>query len=667
MKLKIYNALVNKHPVIRERYHKFRDKSGRGENRLAWLYLLWLNLWFYVLKIHCYGDINTCHGYKVKKLPLTKSESELLQKDEITVDSLVEKLSSYDVISFDIFDTMIFRPFSAPTDLFFFLGERLGRMDFKNLRMQAEWAARQNCFKKSGHYEVSLRDIWEGLERKTGWSAESGMQEEIALEKHFCYANPFMLEVYRKSQALGKTIVIVSDMYLPGAVLEEILNDHGFSGFAKLYVSCEYKKSKNVGDLFKLVKEEFPGTMVHVGDNAYSDVSMAKKLGVSACHYPNVNECGNRFRSFDMSAIIGGAYRGIVNNHLYSRESVYSMDYEYGFVYGGLFVIGYCDYIHEYCKKNQVDKILFLSRDGDVLKKVYDILFPGESTEYVYWSRRVATKLMACEDRFDFMRRFLHHKVNQGFSLEAVFHSMELESLLGELPEGLTSTDELDDANVKLVQEYLEVRWKDVLDTYAAEHRAAKRYFESVLFGCPKALAVDIGWAGSGAVSLNHLVQKVWGIPCEIIGMIAGTNTVHNAEPDASETFLQTGSLVSYLYSQRHNRDLLYRHDPNKNYNVYWELLLSSPTPQLIGFSENPDKTVKLCFGNYDANLSGISEIQNGILDFVRAYQRHFQEFPYMYHISGSDAYAPMLIAAGNDEKYLKAVEKRFSLEIHVG
>jgi len=666
MKLHLYNFLVNRHPGIRMRYHKCHNNACGVRKLVSWLYLLWMNFAYYVLQIKLYGRLRKGEYIEVI-LPTDQSESELLQKDELTVDSMVEKLASYDVISFDIFDTLIFRPFSAPTDLFFFLGERLRRMDFKNLRMQAEWSTRQSCFKKYEHYEVSLQDIWEKLERKTGWSAESGMQEEIALEKHFCYANPFMLKVYRRLRAQGKTIVIVSDMYLPGEVLEEILNGQGFGGFAKLYVSCECKKSKNTGDLFELVKSEFPGTMIHVGDNAYSDVTMAKKHGVAAIHYPNVNECGNRFRSFDLSAIVGGAYRGIVNNHLYCRDVVYSLNYEYGFVYGGLFVTGYCAFVHEYCRKNQVDKILFLSRDGDILKKAYDMLFPDESTEYVYWSRRAATKLMAGEDRYDFMRRFLHHKVNQGFSLEEVFRSMELEHLLSGLPEGLAATDELDDVNVKRVQEYLEDRWEEVLYSYAPEQRAAKRYYESVLFGCQKALAVDIGWAGSGAISLNHLVQEVWEIPCEIIGMIAGTNTVHNAEPDASETFLQTGRLAAYLYSQQHNRDLLYRHDPNRNYNVFWELLLSSPTPQFVGFSENPDKTVKLRFGNYDANLSGISEIQNGILDFVRAYQRHFKEFPYMFRISGRDAYAPMLVAAGNGEKYLKAVEKRFSLEIHVG
>ena len=125
-----------------------------------------------------------------------------------------------------------------------------------------------------------------------------------------------------------------------------------------------------------------------------------------------------------MSPIIGGAYRAIVNQYLYQGlytysmeyeygfiygglfvlflipyseetyisvipvypffsniffkkdfENTYSMEYEYGFIYGGLFVLGYCQFIHKYCTSHKIDKILFLSRDGDILKQVYDQIF----------------------------------------------------------------------------------------------------------------------------------------------------------------------------------------------------------------------------------------------------------------------------------------------------
>ena len=42
------------------------------------------------------------------------------------------------------------------------------------------------------------------------------------------------------------------------------------------------------------------------------------------------------------------------------------------------FVLGYCQFIHQYVKNHDVDKLLFLSRDGDVIKKVYEVLYPQE-------------------------------------------------------------------------------------------------------------------------------------------------------------------------------------------------------------------------------------------------------------------------------------------------
>ena len=70
-----------------------------------------------------------------------------------------------------------------------------------------------------------------------------------------------------------------------------------------------------------------------------------------------------------MSAITGSMYRGIVNAHLHNGLNEYSMEYEFGFVYGGLFVLGYCQFIHEYVQTHHIDKILFLARDGDILIK----------------------------------------------------------------------------------------------------------------------------------------------------------------------------------------------------------------------------------------------------------------------------------------------------------
>ncbi len=685
MRYKIYNFLVNRKEGIRQRYHQFHDGSTGIVKILSWLYLFWLNFAYYILQFKFLGRVPELRIYEEKKLNCDESESQafLTKNSNLRIDEFVRKLSEYEVISFDVFDTLIFRPFSAPTDVFYLIGESLGIMDFKNIRIKAEYDARIKRRELSGDMEIGIADIWNELEAEVGIPAGRGISLEEETEKELCYANPFMLEVWKLLRAMGKRLFVVSDMYLPESIIEELLKNAGFDGAERIFVSCEYHKSKADGKLYTEVLNVFSHekkmpSIIHIGDNPHSDVKMALEKGIAVMQYPNVNKNVQLYRAFDMSYMVGSAYRAVVDNRIYSGADVYTIEYEYGFIYGGLFALGYCNFIHEYCLKNSVDKVLFFSRDGDVLKKVYDLMYPDERTEYVYWSRKAATKLGAVFDRHDYFRRFVMHKVNQGYSIGQILNSMGLDFLMDELPCSMKADDELTNRNAIQLREFVVANWDRVAECYDTENRAAKSYYEKVLDGCGKVLAVDIGWAGSGAMVLRHLVADEWKLSCEIIGMIAGTNTLHNAEPDAAEAFLQSGKLVSYLYSQSHNRDLLKKHDPDRGYNVFWELLLSSPTPKFEGFECGdvrreqsndryiPENDITLCFGGCDFNADGIKNIQSGILDFVRDYTARFKHFPYMLNISGRDAYAPMLVAAGNNEKYLKVIESRFALEINV-
>ncbi len=713
MRTRLYQILVNRKPGIRQRYHNAHDGAAGAAKIASWGYLLWLNICYYLFFCRFLGKAGSIDDCAGKRIPLKKSESQLAavqhkkalaqckkkgfarnglrflgaehgvdeRTDHSAVERWVDFLAQYDVISFDIFDTLLFRPFSSPTDLFYLLGEELDFLDFKRIRMEMEARARQEKFEKCGSYEVTLADIWRVMERETGLDAKEGMCLETELERQLCYANPFMAEVFTGLLQRKKRIIIVSDMYLPEAFLEELLNQNGYEGYVQLYVSNAYGKSKWDGQLFDTAREEQRRqagsalSLIHVGDHPHSDVKMAKKHGFAALHYPNADAAGAVYRAQDMSALIGGAYRGLVNHHLYTGQRSYSQEYEYGYAYGGLFVVGYCRFIHEYTQKNQIDKLLFLSRDGDILKTVYDRLYPGGRTKYVYWSRAAALKLTADENRYDFFRRFLYHKVNKGVSVAQILREMELEGLIRELPEGLAG-DRLTSGNAGQVKRFLLAHWEQVLAVYAPQLEAAKRYLGHVLEGCRRAAAVDVGWAGSGAMALSVLAEKVWHFPCEIFGILAGTNSMYNAEPDTSEPQLQSGRLVSYLFSQAHNRDLLKKHDPGKGDNIYWELLLSSPTRQFIGFYLQEQAEEDLCargglgitlrFGAAVPNREGCQQIQQGIVDFAQDYQRHFASHPYMFAVGGRDAYAPMLAAMGQRRKYLRTIAARLETDISV-
>ncbi|MDC7280676.1 HAD-IA family hydrolase [Butyrivibrio fibrisolvens] len=705
MRLQIYVFLVNKHPGIKNKYHAMHDGATGLKKILSYLYLMWLNFAYYFLFMHFLGKDDKTKIFEYKNIEYKSSEMAHFRKEfpYISVDKFVEKLSGYDIISFDIFDTLIFRPFSEPADLFYLIGCKLDFLNFKDLRARAEFEARLiradklKKQKKYVDYEIDLDDIWNRMYNITGLDAAKGKSIEEELEYDLCYANPFMLEVFKRLKKMGKRIVITSDMYLTKDFLFKMLEKNGYTGYENIFVSNEYHKSKSDGRLYEVVKKKMGEDLsyIHVGDNTHSDIKMAEKNGFKTLYYPNVNRNALLYRTYDMSPIIGGAYRGVVNNRIYSAADAKpaSMEYEYGYIYGGLFAMGYCSHIHEYAKLYNIDKLLFLSRDGDTLMQVYEMMYPEEKKagklEYAYWSRKAATILTFDLDKNDYFRRFLYHKVNQDYKLSEILSSMELDSLADKI-EGYTIgnrkvdligkegrkiklhlDDELTVKNVEVVRVFLEENANRIIALYQQRDKAARKYYEKMLEGSQKALLVDIGWAGSGAIAIRRLCREKWNIPCDIIGMIAGTNTVHNAEPYQTETFLQTGVMNAYLYSQSFNRDLLKKHDPAKDYNVFWELILGSPTKQFKGFKLLENGSIGYDFGNYDDNLDGIKETQQGIFDFCKDYIASFGSpedgsYKQLYAISGRDAYAPLLAASGNKEIYLKAIRDRFKLEPNV-
>ncbi len=656
MRLKLYQFLVNRIPVIQKRYHEIRQNSnGFGGRLYAWVYLIGMNIKciFFRRKY----EEQFYNPDMEKEIPEKVSESALSLRE--TPQAFAKRLMQYDVISFDVFDTLVLRPFSSPTDLFYIVGMKLNYLDFERIRREMEWSARQKA-KETNHksYEITLSQIYEELEEMAGIPREKGIQFEIDTELSYCFGNPYMLEVFACLADSGKTIVCTSDMYLPKETIKAIVEKCGYKGISEYFISCEYQASKGDGKLFAIVKDAYGADKkyVHVGDNRISDVEIAKKCGFVPEYYRNVNLAGKPYRAEDMSVVTGSVYRGIVNSHIHNGLNSFSKAYEVGFIYGGLFVLGYCKWIHRYVTNHNIDKILFLSRDGDVLNQVYNILYPKEcemgKAEYVYWSRLAATKMAAGYYKYDYFRRFIDHKINQGISLKKVFEGMEIQDMLEDFltDTGLYEDVALTSNNANQVKTFLRANWSAVLSHYEEQLKAGKEYFTKVLQGCKKVAAVDIGWAGSGAITLNYIVNDIWKLDCEVVGLLSGTNSVHNSEQNMSEGHISYGKVVSYMFSQEHNRDLWKWHDAAKGHNLGVEYICSSSQGSLKGFYENyiSQKPPEL-------DVHTVEEICQGIKDFVEeALKTPLKEVS----ISGNDAYRVLYLLLKSKKNIDEMTEK---------
>src|SRR5699024_7481742 len=129
--------------------------------------LLWWNLEYYL------------SGGRTQKEEICFIEKKKLLFEEsknytgMSREQLVKELSGYDVIYFDVFDTLLLRPFSGPEDLFYLIGTELHYPDLPVLRVLAEDQARKRKAEKTGTGEVTLKEIWECLEPLTGIPVET--------------------------------------------------------------------------------------------------------------------------------------------------------------------------------------------------------------------------------------------------------------------------------------------------------------------------------------------------------------------------------------------------------------------------------------------------------------------------------------------------------------
>ncbi len=636
MRRKYYDMLVNRNYAVKRRYEHFVQTHAGLHRRcraVSWGYLLLLNVQF-----------NLLHMPDRKRI---RTGNESSTGFSMTAQETAAQLCRADVVSFDMFDTLVLRPFAQPTDLFYLVGEQLGVPDFRSIRIRAEQTARERLAAAGGGSDIGLDAIYEVLAQQLGIDAAYGAQIEAQTEIDTCLPNPFMKQVFDAVLAAGKRVIITTDMYLPKATLEAMLAKCGFSGYERIFLSNEEGCGKYDGRLYAVVKKACGEcSFSHIGDNRNADVVQAQKAEFQTVHYPNCNALGSDFRPDRMSFLTGSAYAGLVNRRLYCGEPC-SPVFEYGYKCGGILMLGFCRFIHDHAERLGADKVLFFARDGYVMKQIYEQLYPDDATAYVYWSRAAAAKLCAVLYPQDYFRRFLDQKTGRGIPLREILASMGLSAM--QLP--FSMEEPLTEQNLPAVKAELYGRMEEIRTLYAGMHAQAAQYFRPILEGCRTVVTVDCGWAGSGSIFFDAYVNRQLGCDVEVTGLLAGSNSRNQIDSDFSETYFRTGKLHAYCFSAEHNRDHYEAHFPAKKHNIYFELLCGAPEPSFTGFDENG-----LTFDAESENAQMIREIHAGEKAFVSDYLAAFEKFPYMTRISGNDAYVLFFSSVEGKGKYAASV-----------
>jgi FMN phosphatase YigB (HAD superfamily) len=204
------------------------------------------------------------------------------------------------IVSFDFFDTLLFRLCAEPSDLFIETGRQLAARgllraafappEFRSARIAADERSRAARVSASKVPEVTLSEIYAEL-GEVVTDPVAARNVEFSIERGLSFVNPAMVSLAEHVRALGCRTAIVSDTYFTAEELLRLLDDQGVPAalFDEVLVSCELGKAKwHHGTLYHELLKRFdacPGEVLHIGDNLEVDVHQARRLGMDALHY----------------------------------------------------------------------------------------------------------------------------------------------------------------------------------------------------------------------------------------------------------------------------------------------------------------------------------------------------------------------------------------------
>ena len=524
-----------------------------------------------------------------------------MKKTVYNLEEIKKKIEKYNYISFDIFDTLIKRNVKKPSDIFKLTAIEYEKEtnvlipNYKELRIEAEFIAKPLC---DGE-EPDIDDIFNNIKLdKNQYDINKLKEIEINLELLLCQRNNYFYPIYEYCVKNNKKIIITSDMYLNKKYIEKILKNAGIYNYDYLFLSNEVKLNKRIGKIYTHVLKEInikPKQLLHIGDSKRGDYLQARLHGINSIlirkklktaryegkskrHVENLQE--NTLSSY-------------INNNIDLNQSSY---YNIGYEVLGPLLYGYSKWITDTIKSLDINKIFFLAREGNLLKKATDIVKESSlKTEYLYISRRsVRPALLECINSYEELARVIKIKP-----------TTTVEKFLKDI--GLYDKKHIDILNqynyfenVKIqelsnISEMFELLKSDMKANAVQEKKNIIGYLHSMGF-CDNIAISDVGWAGSMQKSLTTIFKQH-----RIAGFyMATTHEIPNIELysylDNYEKIRPFVHLFENLFLAQHGTTLKYDFKNNKYIPVLAEYEYTQEEKEIF------------------------MEIQKGALQFVREF-----------------------------------------------
>ena len=411
-------------------------------------------------------------------------------------------IDRYDYISFDVFDTLVKRTLLTNDKVFDTVAniykKKFGKelSDFGIKRKRAEIL----LWKKTSEGEFTLDNIYRKLE--SFYSAEicSRLKNiELEVENINICQNSEIYPIFEYAKE-NKKVIIISDMYLSTEILSIILKKAGIDGYIRIYVSGEKKANKSDGSIFDVISQDLDTIKIlHMGDSLNGDFIKPRlerwhSIKVTPCLQPYFPKKRSSLSLID-SLVIG----------LSDSKSLHQGNFWKNFGYSvlGPLLLGFIKWLREEAGKDAIDQIVFLARDGNIIKRAFDLLFDHAfCTDYMYVSRKSVLPAMI-EEESELGGVLKKIKFRKEETLKTVFKRLGIEDI-----------SEIDNMKIRRKDLYAG-KYDDILMPYFPEIKKnmliQKKYISDYvdkMFHGKKIAVVDVGWNGTIQDCLQHVSKK---------------------------------------------------------------------------------------------------------------------------------------------------------------
>lgn len=440
-------------------------------------------------------------------------------------ETMLARLINYDLITFDVFDTLITRAVYEPDDVFRLIEAKLNRekgekVEFFRLRKEAE----KDVVEQVGNY-CTLTAIYKQLGKVAHLSMEElehWMALEIETEVEVSLPREDVRWVFQELVKKRKRILLVSDMYLEKIHIEKLLQNHGYQGYEDIWVSCEVGNRKDDGSMWTALYKKFDGVLtIHVGDHPCHDIQKVSDLGKDCYWVLNARQLfqlspydeqlrpymnPNKFSIKD--SILFGLFinGGIFNSPfaLCSSGNIISEGKMFGYAAFGALFSAFMEWVIQEIKNDEIKYLLFLSREGYLFQQIFQIFCDKTDVHGIYFlASRRANSLAAVKSREDIQEILQPNYVGK------------LSGLLWErlgmlLPEGIPDIDVMTEVDLHKIMNILTPYMDNLLLQAEKERIAYMEYIMKVLpdYADEKLAVVDVGYSGTIQYFLSKMLDK---------------------------------------------------------------------------------------------------------------------------------------------------------------